>query len=282
MIRILLFLLFFTFFSCSSKEQYIIEEAPSAIKGRKVVASTSIQGAVDKISKGTVIIKDVFYENISISKPGVNLHFENGGKLVGSLKNYSPNCVITGEGIIEGTAQYTEAVSNYGNLNIDCDIIANASCIVNYGGILRWSGVARSVIDYTFRTADGSAYYNGSGYCEYNSVIQNSGGTAYTEFTGYAKSELLFAFEMSGGNAKIKDAQLVSLSADFVEGSTISKYGGDLLELDNVDMKANNGYSIEAQGNVNHGVVRILNTCAANKPVWSGMNIENKHLLIIN
>lgn len=270
------------FFSCTKDIEPEVEEAQSAIRGRKLVATTSIQSAIDRMTKGTVIIKQTFFENV-ITKTGVNIFFD-GGKIIGSVVNRG-DVSITGEGSIEGTATYTEAVSNYGNLILECTISSNGSCIVNYSGELKYKGTGRSVIDYTIRNSGGRVFINNSNLTsKYNAAIGQYGGISDSVFINdtYTQSERWNALEQGGGYIKGVNSTFKTLHLDPVEGTAFWPYGGELAEFSNCTFTctAPTAKSIDNEGSL-HGLVRLLSTCYANRHVADGLNIENKNLLII-
>lgn len=268
------FILILFFVSCNKDivEKPLVEEAMSAKPG------ATIQSLIDNSKNGVIRLRGSYYENITIPE-GVTVMIIKGS-LTGYVKMYGGSFY----GDIVTTSGYGEAVSVMsGNNIIEGNINSYSSAIVTYAGTTTFKGNINAVIDYGVRNAGGKFFGSGYIFSKYNSALHNSGGDSYSEFTGTLESDGLFAFEMSGGNARLFNAILETNTLDNVEGSGISKYGGDTLDIDNISITctALGAYSIEKQGVTNMGLIRVLSPCYANRPTADGLNIINRELLTI-
>lgn len=292
------------FFSCTKDIGPEVEEAQS--RGRKVQVRTSVQDAINSVDRGTIIIKKSYKGDV-VMKDGINLHFE-GGEVIGNIFSNDADFSITGNGtivnytprkqtifitdnsdvIIEGvtiidTAFYKEAITNFGRLTINATVKAHGSATLNIGRLNVIGGYYYSLSDYTFWNIGGNQYLKpDSAKSTQNSVIGQYGGLNDSTFTlgGKYVSEGWSATEQGAGYFGGKNSHYISLHPNSVEGTAFYPHGGELAEFDNCEFTVVNAKSIDHQGGI-HGLVRILSTCYANRPVADGLNIENKNLLII-
>jgi len=167
------------------------------------------------------------------------------------------------------------AVEVGGKLHLYSDVYANGGVGIQVGrasaqDTVWYDGNLAAVGDYGVLVSSGAVFYGtGSLKSTSNSALHNAGGTSYTEYTGQLWSTALFGFEMSGGNARIYNSVIKSTRNVAVEGSAISKYGGDTLWLDNVRLESYHptANSIETQGNANHGIIYVQSYSSMNRPV---------------
>jgi len=171
----------------------------------------------------------------------------------------------------------TEAVFvTNGNLKWTGDIYAPGSAMVVNGASANvevTDSMLVSTNDYAFLKGRGIAVVR-------NCTAIGYGNSAFTVTSGslpelltidncYGLSTDLFGLEMSGGNCVVKNSTLESTKNVAVEGSAISKYGGELLILDDVQLicTASAAYSIESQNLTPHGTIELRGTCYANRAV---------------
>jgi hypothetical protein len=164
--------------------------------------------------------------------------------------------------IFNGTVRYdvTKTYSKNGG--------SNQTVYVN-AGTAYLKGEFISDLDYTVLISGATVYLEGVIKALNIGSFGNSGihmaGNGYLDFTGSSSSNKLFGFEQSGGNAYIHDAVIESLNAtSAADGSAISYYGGNLLELSNVILKCANASakSIETQG-VNNKTLKVYTSSYA-------------------
>ena len=164
--------------------------------------------------------------------------------------------------IFNGTVRYdvTKTYSKLGG--------SNQTVYVN-AGTAYLKGEFISDLDYTVLISGATVYLNGTIRALNIGSFGNSGihmaGNGYLDFTGYSTSAKLFGLEQSGGTSYIHDAVIESTNATVAaDGSAISYYGGNLLELSNVILKCANASakSIETQG-VNNKTLKVYTSSFA-------------------
>ena len=132
-----------------------------------------------------------------------------------------------------------------------------------------------------------------SGTNEFSGMIHSKGNSAFTttssgswlivrNSTGI--SDVLYGHEHAAGNAEFHNSRLQSTRSVDGEGNAISKYGGELLILNDVELLSgnNNTYSIDNQGIGSHGTISIHNPCYADRIPNPEMNIVQGAVLVTN
>lgn len=231
----------------------ISNNTASIVTDNNVAVTCVIDGYGEFINTSTSSGRSVFVISNASSNIIIRAKYvENNG--------YSGACLYMDNGTVryEVTNSYSKT---YGS-NKGIYILA---------GTLYFKGEIWSDLDYTILISSATVYIDGVvkalNVGAYGNSAIHMAGTGYVEFTGYAVSNKLFGWEMSGGTAYIHDAVIESkATASAADGSAISYYGGTLLELSNVVLKSAHASAkcIETQGVSNREVKVYTSSYASN------------------
>lgn len=153
------------------------------------------------------------------------------------------------------------------------------------GGSSSFRGAIFSTNDYGYLiSGDSSNYLSGQVFSWLNSAVSPTGIGYLLIENSILTSSNLYGIEVAGGDIDVRNSRVQSLRAVDGSGNAISKYGGDLMTLDSVQLisGANNVYSIDDQSNPSHGSIQIRGTVWANRPANPEMNITQGGVTVTN
>jgi len=152
-----------------------------------------------------------------------------------------------------------------------------------YRGQLDFRGESYGTNDYgLIASSNGvSNYISGFFFSQLNSAVHIGGGFMMVESATCVSFDDSFGWgvEHSGGSGMIKNCLLMPSKQE-----AIGKYSGDLLIVDSSQLWAgtNCTYSIDNDGNGNHGSLEIRGPCWANKAPNPAMNILSGSVIVSN
>lgn len=247
-----------------------------------------------------VVIRPGTYNEQLILVSGCRFELEPGAVIDYAADNYDPtvtcqdktviNCRITGGEIRRsGPNPYPVAVK----ISHDSQVELLSTTVRGIGpAILALSGTLIIKNVTAVSAKDYAIWISGNATANIVGTVKSAGNSALAlyggnmTFQGTATSEATsgtgFGFEMGGGVAILKDAHLESMrNSGKEEGDAISKYGGEMLTLDNCTLICYNNaaFSISEQGITQR--VTLLTDCYANRPASSLIVLEGQGKLVV-